>query len=695
MRGFWSLFGRRKSPLKVDDAGVPSSLSAREDGDSDDVVGIDTDDDDDDDVDDELDDGAALLGTDKFKWNVIPPEAHHSARLVLASNGTRSRNAGHTTDASSATNRFIQICRCSGGGSNPPPPPSNNTTVSDDRHTDNAVAIVGIGQIVEFPVQPLTPPDNNPTKPQRRHNSPPPSVMKTSDIDGLIDQYHNGNASSSILPSLTLVRSCQLSTNCIAISWGLDDGIIVVYRKVAMASRTTKDGLDFAWHGMAIITPSEHVVEAADRSRTIPTDDETNERPSSRWWNANTETRTELGVFESGLLRVSDMVSVRTTYGSTKDGENGETDGNVLLTIGRLGGFMELLLLPATLVSGPVLAPRDTSRPPSSHYATRLPDLSSTQSSPDDPVSGTLVGVSTVGHHTDLTALAIHRTDLEVNAVWDDSRFPDRPPVEFLVAATGSTSLEVNCSVLEACEGECVSLWGVSLIEDGCGGVGIHVRFLEKLEVKDVGPDVTVFSSSGTSERWLLPSSNPITSVGEGVVSPHRKKKKTNATNKRTKVHTISIVAPVTSLQFVPYHTSTPNRTTKSSLLISIIDYNGGVTIADCSAAARTAVHPQNETPSLTAASTPDPPVRNPVPPIDVVFRRGQPAAVTKKIRALKSVVDGGWWNSPHGLRFVSKTVDGYLHVQKVVRTDGFGNEEVVLDGEVGGEEAGGCVGGS
>ena len=67
---------------------------------------------------------------------------------------------------------------------------------------------------------------------------------------------------------------------------------------------------------------------------------------------------------------------------------------------------------------------------------------------------------------------------------------------------------------------------------------------------------------------------------------------------------------------------------------------------------------------------------------MDIVFPRGQPAAKTKNRRADRSVTEGAWWVCPSStsndsgggngglLRFVSTTVDGYLHVQSLVETD-------------------------
>ena len=212
-------------------------------------------------------------------------------------------------------------------------------------------------------------------------------------------------------PDLSYVRCVDLGPNCVAVSWGLDDGLTVLYRRrrrirAGGEAKGEKSGPFCEWEPVATVGPGQAVVEAAAGSISIPrrrttrppegAEEENDGYGYDRdygtsggwlwwllwgwwwgWWRSGNprrrrrgegdgfDPRPRLGPYELGSLRVTDLVpmAVRGPPPSSSSGIVGTTTGTpattttptaaVLLAISRLGGYVEIIGLPPDLCLGP------------------------------------------------------------------------------------------------------------------------------------------------------------------------------------------------------------------------------------------------------------------------------------------------------------------------------------------------------
>jgi hypothetical protein len=90
------------------------------------------------------------------------------------------------------------------------------------------------------------------------------------------------------------------------------------------------------------------------------------------------------------------------------DPNDNDNDKNTIssLVIARIGGFMELIIIPHDLSHGPILAKRNQKQGRGNglgHCAEVLPNLSSNIDQ--------IIAIFTSDHHNDLTDLAVHRVN--------------------------------------------------------------------------------------------------------------------------------------------------------------------------------------------------------------------------------------------------------------------------------------------
>jgi hypothetical protein len=532
---------------------------------------------------------APLLGTDIFDWNVIPPEAHHCARLYLSSIQSKAK-------ANSNAKACFQICKFD----------------AQPSHEQKTMwVVVGVGQLVEMPLGTSTSTGSMNTSSASTDEIS--EVVQTNDRERLLSAYAQCEQyPMPLVPSMELTRCVQLSTNCIAISWGLDDGLIVVYRRVQLGNNGKLE-----WHQMALITALPQVVDAAGRSRT-----KISSRGGERGGSVSE-------IYQSGLLRVSDMMPLH--LGTPQTGHK------TILAIGRLGGYLEFIVLPNELCQGPILAPKSLKAGKGArqgdHYAVGLPNISD-----DGRLKHTWV--PTVDYHTDIMAMSVSRTRVEDDCIWDESKFPDSPPAEYIICITGFSNSVMRSKddgsdpdghdnkdhvrhVDAPVDCECISLWGFTLLQDSVEDNDFSMRIspLQTLELSELGPAVTTFVSRATATNWdeIRPAPTQI--------SP-----------------SVTTISPVTSLQIV--------QTTPNKCFISAMDYNGGVTVIDCGDVVRNATHEVGFVKTgMTITSHSD------------EMRLSNRNLVGDSGNV---VVEVGWWLSPSGLHLVNVLAGGDVVLRKL-----------------------------
>ena len=234
-----------------------------------------------------------LCGTNhSLDRSCIPKDAHSMARLLMASSRTR--------------------------GERP-----NLVKSSPYLPSDVTISIVGLGVIADWKT------DTNDENKQMASN-----LTTTSDREDLL-AYAGPRGFD-----LSLVRAVCFGPNCLLVSWGFSDGVVVFYRRIDLPDSS------IAWEAVVFLGPSEKVLE---HSFDLFADDESPD-----------------GTAGNDLLRVTDMVPmVLTTPGLPA----------AALALSRLGGYLEMLPLPLSLWNGPPF-PGDRHRPrrnnPKSHYAKKL-----------------------------------------------------------------------------------------------------------------------------------------------------------------------------------------------------------------------------------------------------------------------------------------------------------------------------------
>eukprot|EP00979_Chaetoceros_neogracilis_P005051 scaffold864_cov246-Chaetoceros_neogracile.AAC.1 len=450
------------------------------------------------------DDDIPLLGTDRFDKNVIPPEAYHCARFYLSS-----VKSNAVTASRHRTCRTFKVCQ------------------SDLKGQKSMWAIIDFGLLVEIPLDVQSGDisiDEN-------------AVVRTNDYDALLEaQQSYARSPTPLVPSMDLVRCTQVSTNCIAISWGMEDGIVVMYRKVQM-----KDGR-VEWHSIAMVTPLEKTVMAAGKNSTMARIvGEAAINPRS--------------TYESGLLRTTEVVALH--LGSSQTGHKN------FLAISRLGGYLEFIVLPNEVSQGPIIAPMKRRVRGQGHYAAGLPNISGDR----DLRHGWL---PTTEAHVDITAMTALRTHVSEDTVWDETLRPDAPPAEYIICTCGISREivkddEDSNKASKNIDGvETLALWRFTILQESNNenDVSVHIGLLDKLHLRNRGPTVSAFVSKSTASNWSAgykPSSS-------------------------TSSSTVTAESPICSIRIV-------SSSSTNTYLIATLNFNGGADIIDCSDIIRNATH--------------------------------------------------------------------------------------------------------
>jgi hypothetical protein len=347
-------------------------------------------------------------------------------------------------------------------------------------------------------------------------------------------------------------RAVTIGNDLLLVSWGLSDGIVVVYRRIATVG----------WESVAMLSPTSAVLDNLQVS------------PAQR----------EEGVIASSLLCVTDMVPMM-----VEDPDGGTPV--VTLAVSRLGGYIELIILPAGLWTGPI--PKSTRRKrkrrnkPTEHYANgKLHNL----------CAAAEVGVAaltTSEYHVDVLCLEVYRTKVGSDTEWDDA-FP-KPPAEYVMVASGTKNGHHK-----------VSFWGISTMfpetptEDQ--RVSLHVSFIDALDI--VGTEVTVFTSPTMLNYWrkarrvwlrqreadhhiVDEDMDETDETHEILCANHSADTEVNLES-RVPLSTLSAPVPIVRMRLT---SKAESEESKPVVLLAVLDGNGGVIIIDCTTAIGVAEH--------------------------------------------------------------------------------------------------------
>lgn len=488
------------------------------------------------DDDNDGDDNDLCGTTHSIDTSCIPDEAYSVARLHLTSTRTRRDHPNALRWGAGTFDRS-----------------SNKST--------SMMVVVGLGKVAVFAS--TCGGGNNSSDPDHEGSR----IFLTSDRDELVEYAQRTQEFA-----LHNVRGTILSPTCIAISWGFMDGIIIFYRRIVIPPRGSGargdegDGFD-GWEAVWMMGPSGSVLEnMTDAAKDLFHDNE--EQPGSP------------------LLRISDClvlpVETMPTPVSSAEEVTAPPQNSMVLTLSlsRLGGYIELVPLPTGLWNGPVLTPHNYRRPKrpqqkrkrgqqQPHYALGKNIASPTQT----------LALMTTEYQTDILCLEAFRTSVNCETIWDNQAFPNSPPAEFVLVASGASKKGLGNN------DETLTFWTVSTIfpdipvdpvQDDIG-FHLHAALIEVLGIS-VGGDVSVFSTPDIMRRWRTPRRVDLKEPQDGEES--------GASQPQRRVTTLSASAPIVKIQFSDMDGSTAPH---SGPFLSVLDWNGGIQIFDCSIMARVA----------------------------------------------------------------------------------------------------------
>jgi hypothetical protein len=512
----------------------------------------------------EYDDGTLCGTRQSLDVTCIPPEVYSTTRFHLSSTRTRRDHPNALRHGPTKTSTKSQ--------------PSTFWVV------------VGLGEIAEF----------------NDNSNAPPRIVTTSDRMELM-----GYAESSNEFHLHNVRGTVLSENSISISWGFLDGITIFYRRIQYNSQYLNgDGWEVIW----MVGPSQPVLENMTGAGDLFHDDQ--DQPGSP------------------LLRISDCIPLKVQIPSLSSSEpNFVQDDDqqqpsssstvITLAISRLGGYVELVPLPTQLWNGPILTSHNY-RPPKrkqglgggispakrkrgggggggsqqhSHYA-----LGKNIACPPQTIA-----LTTLDYHIDVQSLEAFRTPVNSETVWDNQAFPESPPAEFLLAASGLS---------KDGQYEMITFWTVSTLfpetPDPQDEIGfqLHSSLIEVISI-DCGSPVSVFATPEIMSRWRTPrevelKDTATSAINKEMLLDNNVSDELQKTRATIPVTTLSTAAPIVSMRFSDSDGSTSAH---SGPFLSILDWNGGVQIFDCSIMGRVAAQnmPLHEYEQYQNASQEDP----------------------------------------------------------------------------------------
>mmetsp|Transcript_22105 Transcript_22105/g.63367 ORF Transcript_22105/g.63367 Transcript_22105/m.63367 type:complete len:2108 (-) Transcript_22105:859-7182(-) len=164
----------------------------------------------------------------------------------------------------------------------------------------------------------------------------------------------------------------------------------------------------------------------------------------------------------------------------------------------------------------------------------------------------------------------------------------------------------------------------------------IHVGLVGIIDVLNVGSPVSVFASEITTKQWYRrPERNIRRRISRGDDVGRAVIPSSPTDEMRPRICSISTSVPFTALQFAP------RASYQSPLLLCGLDYNGGVTVLNCTAAHRVAIH------QAPPPTRPNSPGDDSGPAVDIVaidILRSRETIMDWTDNCDDALIQAGWW---------------------------------------------------
>ena len=296
-------------------------------------------------------------------------------------------------------------------------------------------------------------------------------------------------------------------------------------------------------------------------------------------------------LYDSGHVTVTDLIPLVFNNGGSN---NGSRSGNtvVVLAIARLGGYVELIPLPDSLLldnNNRGGAPRQQQKQKGGNNIPNLSIIMSKQCS--------AFSTRNVGQLDIMTLDAYHRgaTTTSRRSMNDDDEEEDNiggNKAQIVLVASGrycsssndgrdtdNTENEQDEDTVVADnvdnDREVMTFWGISTTAttsngEEPGAAVIQVKHLDRyiLDDQHLGPNVSLFVTNETTCKWFLDNNDNDGSFG-------RLNKRRKVSSMKLPCAITTVCPPIGSVRFTP---SIQN----GKVLLAALDYNGGITIIDC-----------------------------------------------------------------------------------------------------------------
>ncbi|KAL7442172.1 hypothetical protein ACHAXH_007297 [Discostella pseudostelligera] len=405
------------------------------------------------------------------------------------------------------------------------------------------------------------------------------------------------------------IRAASIGRNCLIVSWGMlreeeeeDDDEIVFYRRSPNPQTNAQQHGNhhlsqqhdriIGWEAVAVASPSDAVVRDALRNITPRQTSDQVDSIENKGKDEDQQSRSRLR--DSRSLIVTDLIPM-TVVGNDNDNDN------VVLAISRLGDYVELLPVPSWVWEE---TPMNSSSSPSASSSTtttmkrQWPQKDEKKKGkassplPNLTILFKITAFSTAQYHVDVMSL--------------DAYYCANSSVTILAAcgrrqchgSRGSENLSHTTAAATM-----VSLWSISIARtpsqqqqqqqpsSSTAFPIVRVSRNGHATLENVGADISTFLSEYALERWandnLYCSDSP----------PPSKRRKRNTMNESTffaPTVVTTVTSPVVSLRFTPpcqTNVDDVSKTRVERVLLAALDFNGGVSVFDCTEARDNATH--------------------------------------------------------------------------------------------------------
>jgi len=323
--------------------------------------------------------------TNATQYIPIPIEAKRLARLLLSKSSINSISNSKFSKRTS----FIP-CRkgCNSSISSNNNITSTKTSTNTKNKHNSLFFLAGPGEIIEFPIATATNATATATA-TATSNATSSMINYTNDRSYIQSQYNNDD-NNLVTPCMNLCKSAEFMLSSedeeeeqqhddkciiIAVSWGLDDGIIILYRRFHQKENNKK----MEWIAIGCIIPNDDVINSAIHDKmnaaavdatvdaAVVTEEEkdaessipipANNNNSNQSWlaklinvqrslfssssdnNDNVDFATlKKDIIEAGSMRVTSILPIQTS------------DHKIFLVISRLGGYLEVISIPLDIL---------------------------------------------------------------------------------------------------------------------------------------------------------------------------------------------------------------------------------------------------------------------------------------------------------------------------------------------------------